>query len=87
MSNRIRIANPPAGHSGFVGMKHAERWVKQGKAEWSLNGDLRLSSAFRYASMRGLSPSGDESGVGYDEVRREMNSREKANIPLLKPRR
>jgi hypothetical protein len=78
------ISNPPAGHPGVVGVKHAERWVRQGRAFFEAGGRLRLMERHRQSlgrSMRGSA----SSGVGYDAIKRQMLQRERRHIPIAQP--
>ena len=78
------ISNPPAGHAGVIGVKHAERWVRQGRAFFEEGGRLRLLDRHRVVLSR--SPRGSsESGLGYDAINRQMLQRERRHIPISQP--
>jgi len=78
----IKIANPPAGHAGYVGPAHAERWIRQGKAVRQLNGQIRLSDNLKRLLAR-LGPV--IPGAEYDAIGRTMTTSEKRHIPLAQP--
>lgn len=78
------ITNPPLGHPGVIGVKHAERWVRQGRAFFEAGGKIRLFDRHRNTlahSIRNLAPS----GPGYDAIRRQMTTRERRAIPISQP--
>ena len=82
--NLLIITNPPAGHAGVIGVKHAERWVRQGRAFFEEGGRLRLLDRHRSAlgrTMRGSATS----GLGYDLIQRQMLQRERRHIPISQP--
>jgi hypothetical protein len=77
----LTITNPPAGHAGVIGVKHAERWVRQGRAFFEEGGRLRLLDRHRTALGRSLRGS-SISGMGYDAVRRHLKAKEVRRIPV-----
>lgn len=77
----LTITNPPAGHAGVIGVKHAERWVRQGRAFFEEGGRLRLLDRHRTALGRSLRGSAN-SGIGYDAVRRHLKAKEVRRIPV-----
>lgn len=81
----LKITNPPVGHSGVVGLKHAERWVRQGRAFFEAGGRLRLLDRHRVALGKSMRRSADVPGGGYDDIRRQMRSNERRHIPIAQP--
>jgi hypothetical protein len=81
----IQITNPPAGHPGFIGPKHAERWVKQGKAFWEAGGRLRLFDKIRGALAQSRAGKRVVPGGAYDSIRRQMRPQERRAIPIAQP--
>ena len=82
--NLLTITNPPAGHAGVIGVKHAERWVRQGRAFFEEGGRLRLLDRHRTALARSVRGSAI-SGMGYDAIKRQMLERERRHIPISQP--
>lgn len=80
----LTITNPPAGHAGVIGVKHAARWVRQGRAFFEEGGRLRLLDKHRTALGRALRGSAG-SGMGYDAIKRQMLQRERRHIPISQP--
>lgn len=80
----LTITNPPPGHAGVIGVKHAERWVRQGRAFFEAGGKLRLMERHRKALAHSLRGSAS-SGLGYDSIRRQMLERERRHIPISQP--
>jgi hypothetical protein len=79
----LQIINPPPGHPGFVGIKHAQRWVKQGRAVLVGDGRLTLLERHRRQLARGVAER--PGAVGYDHVRRPLTSGEKRRLPIAQP--
>ena len=81
----IKVENPPAGHSGFLSLRHAERWVRQGRAFFVRGGGLRLFDGARQAMAATRSGRTDESRHGYDGIHRMLTEAEKRRLPLVGP--
>lgn len=82
--DKVRIRNAPAGFTPVIGLPHARRWVKQGRAEF-VAGDLLLKPSFRMAILKTLSPGPHTQGAGYDSVQRSLSNQELRNLPMVGP--
>jgi hypothetical protein len=79
----IRIANPPPGHRGIVGLKHAERWIRQARAFMLPDGQLFLRQSMRQILARATRRGGQAvPGHEYDLIRRRMRPAEVRRIPI-----
>ena len=79
----LTITNPPPGHPGVIGVKHAERWVRQGRAFFEEGGRLRLID--RHRAALGNSIKRRPGSFGYDQVKRFLTSGERRRIPIAQP--
>jgi hypothetical protein len=69
-----------------VGLKHAERWIKQRRAVMQVDGRIRLSEQHRQAMARSLRRGAAAiHGADYDAVRRRMSPAEQRRIPITQP--
>lgn len=82
--NLLTILNPPAGFPGFVGVKHATRWIRQGRAVMVGDEHIKLLDKHRRALANSRNSRG-ESALGYDAVRRMLTQSEKRRLPIAQP--
>lgn len=82
--DKVRIRNAPAGFTPVIGLPHARRWVKQGRAEF-VAGDLLLKPSFRKAILKSLAHGPQLEGGGYDSVQRSLTNQEMRNLPMVGP--
>lgn len=80
----LHITNPPPGFSGVLGLKHAERLIRQGRAVRIDENRIRLSDRHRRALANARNPRA-ESALGYDAVKRMLTQQEKRRLPIAQP--